>query len=141
MIEAWTDGSLSAKGEMGVGCFIMVDGVVTVSVSSFLGKNGGEASGNYAEYAAVWELLQELKELPPGPVLLRADSMLVVKQLKGAWDIGNGTYAPMAHKVHEEWAKIGREVLVDWVPRKENMEADRLSKEAHLHKGRCRYKP
>ncbi len=141
MIEAWTDGSLSAKGEMGTGCLVRIDGELVVSVSGFLGKNGGIASGNYAEYAAVLDLLEELEELPEGPVLLRADSMLVVRQLSGVWDIGNGIYSSMARKVFEKMHSSGRKFTVMWVPRKENTEADRLSKEAHMHKGRCRYKP
>lgn len=136
MIEAWTDGSFSHDHHMGAGVVINIDGEVVVEVSAYYGKNGGKASGNYAEYAAVWELLEELKLLPEGPVTVYCDSMLVVRQLRGIWDIGNGAYAEMAHRVHDAIKQQERKMTFTWIPRKENLRADTLSKEAHIHKTR-----
>lgn len=138
MIEAYIDGSFSHYGEMGVGCIVYIDGNEMRSVSKYLGKNGGKSSGNCAEYAAILELLEELKTLSEGDVTVYSDSQLVVKQMRGIWEIGNGLYAEMAKKVHDAVALCPRKLKFIWVPRKENQEADRLSKEAHQHLGRTR---
>lgn len=134
-MTAFTDGSFSHCGEMGIGYVLLKDDVVVRKVSQHLGKNGGVCSSNYAEYAAVWALLNDLDQIEPGAIVVYCDSRLVVNQIRGEWYVGNGTYSSMAHKVLAKLKQTDRLIKFKWIPRAENMAADQLSKEAHMHRG------
>lgn len=123
---------------MGVGCIIYIEGKAVSKVSKFLGKNGGKSSANVAEYAAIFELLKELETLPDGTVQVFSDSRLVVNQVRGIWNIGGGAYADTAKEARAALNACSRVIRFSWISRKFNQEADRLSKEAHQHRGRTR---
>jgi ribonuclease HI len=141
MLTAYTDGSFSHQGEMGAGLVVYQGDTLLFRVSYHLGRNGGKASSNYAEYAAVWELLEELESLPDGPITVYCDSNLLVRQLKGMMDINGGAYADFARRVKARVKTLERKIKFIWIPRKENTEADALSKEAHVHRGRMKVAP
>ena len=92
-------------------------------------------TNNIAEYGAVKGALLELvnwpKGTPTGTASLRTDSKLVVEQLNDRW----ACRSPHLRKMRDEiWVLIeqlhnsGLEVLVSWVPREQNHDADEMSR-------------
>ena len=59
-------------------------------------------------------------------ILIKGDSELVIKQMKGQYRVSSATskkYVPEIKRLLE-----GKDVSFSWVPREENEEADRLSR-------------
>jgi ribonuclease HI len=90
----------------------------------------GEGRGmtnNVAEYeglkaAAQWLIDEGIDE----KVVIKGDSELVIKQMKGQYRVSSATskkYVPEIRKMLE-----GRDISFLWVPREENEEADGLSR-------------
>lgn len=88
---------------------------------------GPGATNNVAEYtgcirALEWILSQGCTE----PVVLRGDSELVLKQLKGEYKVRSPLLAPLYWKARELAARL-LSLRFEWVPREQNAEADRLA--------------
>jgi ribonuclease HI len=88
------------------------------------------ATNNVAEYVAAIRALEWLLgQAHRGPVIACGDSQLVIRQM-------SGEYKVRAAHLRAYWEQLQRlagrfeEVRFVWVPREENVEADRLSKEA-----------
>ena len=85
-----------------------------------------------AEYAALCAALQFLltKKLEDSIIEVRSDSALVVNQMSGNWKFRKGLY-------HEKYLEAVRlcarfaKLRFRWIPREENEEADRLTREAY----------
>ena len=61
-------------------------------------------------------------------ILIKGDSQLVIKQMKGEWQVRSATsrrYVPEVRRLLE-----GRDVAFAWIPRDENRQADELSRVA-----------
>ena len=59
-------------------------------------------------------------------ILIKGDSELVIKQMKGQYKVSSATskkYVPEIKRLLQ-----GKDVSFSWVPREENEEADRLSR-------------
>ncbi len=93
----------------------------------------GEGRGmtnNLAEYeallaAARWLVDEGIEE----KTVIKGDSELVIKQMKGEYRISSATsrkYAPEIKRLLQ-----GRDVSFSWVPREENQEADSLSRQGY----------
>jgi len=88
---------------------------------------GPGATNNVAEYtgcirALEWILAQGCTE----PVVLRGDSELVLKQLKGDYKVRSPLLAPLYWRARELAAHLPS-LRFEWVPREQNAEADRLA--------------
>ena len=90
----------------------------------------GEGRGmtnNVAEYEALMAAARWLvDEGIEDKIVIKGDSELVIKQMKGQYRVSSATskkYVPEIRKLLE-----GKDVSFTWVPRKENEEADRLSR-------------
>lgn len=88
------------------------------------------ATNNVAEYSAATRALEWLRARGfKGHVLLFGDSQLVVRQMKGEYDVK----APHLQEYHRHLLALASqfdEVRFEWIPRKENGRADALSKMA-----------
>lgn len=125
-------GSRGNPGPSGAGAMIR-DGLgnSVASVSQFLGLR----TNNFAEYEAVILAFETLKKLVPKgkyaktEVVVKMDSELVVKQMRGEYKIKNPglkeQYARLA-----ELAAAFKTVSFLHVPRAENSDADALANEA-----------
>jgi ribonuclease HI len=85
----------------------------------------GVATNNVAEYRAVIAGLQAARPYEARVVHLRADSMLVIRQLEGAWRVKQ----PHLRPLHAEATALlaGYEVVdLAHVPREQNTDADLL---------------
>jgi ribonuclease HI len=85
----------------------------------------GVTTNNVAEYRALIAGLEAVARLRARIVHVRADSLLVIKQLRGEWRVKHANLKPL----HAEARKLLAEYEVadlQHVPREENTEADAL---------------
>lgn len=141
LIEMWFDGVCEPVNPGGHGAF----GTLIKSTSEVIYEKGGylgsgpHMSNNVAEYCGFVDGLRFLTENRQRlgvvfKVLIRGDSNLVIKQMSGVWRVHGGLYVPY----HDEAKKLLAEVRtfamcsLEWIPRAENDECDKLSK-GELH--------
>jgi ribonuclease HI len=90
------------------------------------------ATNNVAEYvgairALEWLLAHDFR----GIVVIVGDSQLVIRQMQGEYEV-KAEHLKAYHDFLTRLSQEFSEVRFEWVPREQNIEADRLSKEA-LH--------
>jgi len=88
-----------------------------------------DRTNNVAEYLAAGKAVKAYKESGrSGPLVLRGDSQLVVKQMLGEWAARGGAYLPLYNRLTElVLIEIEFEIRWEWIPREENARADALS--------------
>ena len=119
-------GSRGNPGPAGYGAVVhAADGTVLAERAASLGST----TNNVAEYSGLIAGLEAAWGLGASRVIARLDSKLVVEQMSGRWKVKHPDLTPLALKAR---ALIGQFDRVDfeWVPRAENMHADRLANEA-----------
>lgn len=85
----------------------------------------GVTTNNVAEYRALISGLEAVAHLRARIVHVRADSMLMIKQLRGEWKVKHANMKPLyteARKLLAEYDVVD----LQHVPREENTEADAL---------------
>lgn len=92
-------------------------------------------SNNEAEYAALSMAVQEIELLGVHhlPVRFIGDSRTLVNQMSGEWAVPEQTLSRWADRIDQRLEKIGVHPEYEFVPRKENAEADRLATQALSH--------
>jgi len=132
MITAYFDGLCYPKNPCGVaayGYLIYRDGEIIHRGFRAVGE-GKRMTNNVAEYeglkaAAMWLHDNGIEE----KILIKGDSQLVMKQMKGEWQVSSATskkYVPEIKLLLQ-----GMDVTFQWVPREKNEEADKLSRVAY----------
>lgn len=99
----------------------------------------GEGKGmtnNVAEYeglkaAAMWLHENGIDE----NILVKGDSQLVIKQMKGDWQVRSATSRRYVHEIRR--LLEGKNVAFQWISREDNEQADELSRVAY-ERFRCR---
>lgn len=136
MIEAYFDGLCEPKNPGGVATFGFVvhrDGKTMHEGHGLAAMPYSEgATNNVAEYTGVlkaleWFLAQGLEK---EKIVVRGDSELVVKQLKGEYKVKSPLLAPLYKKTRELSSRFAS-LAFEWVPRERNREADRLTNLAY----------
>jgi ribonuclease HI len=130
---AHIDGSVepvNPGGSMSIGWWYRVKGSSGVETrSDFFGKHP-KFDYNYAVYAALFSLLEELVEKKiEGLVLVQTDSKMLALQMKGKWAAHHGAYIQVRDlvvKVLEENKQLQFEY--DHIPKEELWVADGLSR-------------
>ncbi len=124
--ELYTDGASKGNpGNAGIGAVIKKDGYPIEEISRYIGV----ATNNIAEYTALIEGLEKLKEMGIKKVKAFSDSELVVKQINGIYSIKNAELKKL-HGRFKEIASYFDSFTIEHIPREQNKEADRLSKRA-----------
>jgi ribonuclease HI len=125
-------GARGNPGPAGAGAVVRDDeGTTVAEVSKFLGKQ----TNNFAEYEAVIGAFEELLKLvaehlrKQTEVVVKMDSMLVVKQMQGEWKVKHPNIKPQYARLAPLVAKFGR-VTFGHVYRELNVDADALANEA-----------
>jgi ribonuclease HI len=85
----------------------------------------GSTTNNVAEYQAVIAGLEAAREFPARKVTVRADSLLVIEQLRGKWRVKQAHLRPL-HSRALGLLDDYEEVDLGHVPREQNTEADAL---------------
>jgi ribonuclease HI len=79
-------GSRGNPGPAGVGIVVRAaDGTPLVTLGRFIGR----ATNNVAEYKALITALQEAKKLGAKKIVIRGDSELIIKQMRGEYRVKN----------------------------------------------------
>lgn len=99
---------------------------------------GEGATNNRAEYEALIRGLQAAKDMKLTPDEIRGDSQLVVYQVSGFWRVNS----PHLQELCTQARSLLGKLKIAWVPREQNEEADKLSKQAYnLSKTSAEKKP
>jgi ribonuclease HI len=89
----------------------------------------GRTTNNQAEYQAVIAALEEAIRLGVAGVVIKSDSELVVKQINGRYRVKNPALKPLHQRVRE-LQSLFQSFTIASIPRRQNIEADRLSNAA-----------
>ncbi|HKM78855.1 MAG TPA: ribonuclease HI, partial [Candidatus Bathyarchaeia archaeon] len=127
------DGACEPINPKGVATYAYVirDGYEKIAENSGLAAEpySENATNNVAEYTAYIRALENAKRLGLyGSIEVQSDSQLLVNQLNGNWKVKK----PHLAVLYEQAIQLGKEfssATIKWVPREQNTEADRLSKE------------
>ena len=92
------------------------------------------ATNNEAEYTGLILGLQQALKLGISEIDVEGDSNLVVNQSQGLWKVKVATLVPFRSKASSLLHKF-KAFSIKHIPREENADADRLSKEALKVKG------
>jgi ribonuclease HI len=120
----WTDGAARGNpGPAGIGALLKTPGGEVLSAdSAYLGK----ATNNVAEYKALLLGLERALALGVRRIEVRADSELLVKQIKGEYQVRSPGLRPLYQSALKLLARFESSRLVH-VRREHNSEADRLA--------------
>jgi len=123
-VTIYTDGaSRGNPGHAGIGAVILdADGSCLMELSEGIGI----ATNNEAEYIALIKALEAAKELGARRVSVRADSELVVLQMKGAYAVRSPRLRPLfmkARRLKDAFARFD----IKHIPREKNAHADALA--------------
>jgi len=122
-----TDGAARGNpGPAGAGGEIRsIDGSLLAEVSEYL----GEATNNVAEYKALILTLERALLFKPREIEVRADSELLVKQLRGEYKVKNEGLKPLYERIKALAAGL-KSLKVKHIYRSENAHADELANRA-----------
>jgi ribonuclease HI len=124
VITASIDGGARGNpGPAGYGAYIVDDeGTVLAELYAPLGK----ATNNVAEYNGLLAALRWALDRHVTRLHVRADSLLLVEQMRGNFRVKNAGLVPLHQEALRLAAQIGV-VTYEHVRREENRDADRLS--------------
>ena len=125
-VHAYFDGaSRGNPGPAAIGWVLVThDGIVAEG-----GEHIGRATNNQAEYRALRRVLEMAHRYGFDEVDLRGDSELVVKQVRGAWNVNDPQLRALRVDVHELLADF-EDWSITHVPREVNERADELANDA-----------
>lgn len=137
-IAVYFDGLCEPVNPGGIATYgfaIYVDGRLVHSEGGFIGAGylGDDVTNNVAEYTALIKALEWLLEngYSGGELVVRGDSQLAIRQLKGEYAVRSPRIAPLYRRVVSLLNRF-RDVQFEWVPRQMNREADSMSRRAYL---------
>lgn len=133
MITIFCDGaSKKNPGICGIGAIISKDSQTISQISELIGTN---YTNNVAEYCGILRALYEVVELKlissntltPTPISVVMDSELIVKQLKGEYQVKQEQLKILHNEVTNFISKHNLSISYVWVPREQNSIADTLA--------------
>ncbi|HZE96725.1 MAG TPA: ribonuclease HI [Planctomycetota bacterium] len=134
MIEAYFDGLCEPNpgGVATYGFVIKRDGKKIDEGHGLAGTpKTPQSTNNVAEYTGVIKALEWLvSHKNPGPIIVRGDSDLVIRQLKGEYKVKSPLLAPL-HSRAKALAEEIPDLRFEWVQRERNADADRLTNLAY----------
>ena len=130
-IYIYTDGGARGNpGPAGAGAVVYKDGTEVAHVSAFLGTQ----TNNWAEYEALILALRAAHNLLgspiAAPVVVRMDSELMVKQMKGEYRVKAKELKKQHEKVQNLISEAFPDIVFEHVPREENKTADQYANDA-----------
>ena len=123
MITAYIDGGARGNpGPAGYGVYIELPDGAVEELSGGLGI----ATNNVAEYNGLLAALRWAVDHGHQHVRIKADSELLVKQMRGEYKVKNAGLQPLVARARVLVGQLGR-VTFEHVRREQNKDADRLS--------------
>lgn len=138
-LEAWIDGAcepINPGGMASYGVIVKSNGVIIFKKSGAVGR-GSKMSNNVGEYSALIALVEWYKSNNiTESITVYSDSQLVVNQMCGIWGVHKGLYIPYYEKLTDMLdVKTFDKLKFFWIPREQNWEADKLSKDIFISHG------
>jgi ribonuclease HI len=137
VLVLYFDGLCEPINPGGIACYgfvIYSDGVKVHEVGGFVGAGmfGDDVSNNVAEYTALIKGLEWLIEnrMTDDEVIVYGDSRLVIYQLNNLYAVRAYRIIPLYERV-QKLIPLFKKIVFRWIPREENIEADRLSRKAY----------
>jgi len=134
MIEAYFDGLCDPNpgGVATYGFLIKRDGKKIDEGHGLAGTpKTPQATNNVAEYTGLIRALEWLlAHKTKGEIVIRGDSDLVIKQVKGEYKVKSPLLAPLHGRVKELMEDLP-EIRLEWIQRERNADADRLTNLAY----------
>jgi ribonuclease HI len=118
-------GSRGNPGPSAIGAVVLDPSVDPPRVLAEVSAAIGVTTNNVAEYRALIAGLEAAAPFGAARVRVRADSKLVVEQVKGTWKVKQPHLRPLLDRARALLAGYG-EVDLQHVPRAENADADAL---------------
>jgi ribonuclease HI len=116
-------GSRGNPGPAGIGVVVRAgDGTPLVTLGRFIGR----ATNNVAEYRALITALQKARELGAKKVVVRGDSELVVKQMRGEYRVKNADLRTLYDEAQDLIGQFSH-ATIDHNYRHKNALADKLA--------------
>ncbi len=126
VVEVFTDGGARGNpGPAAIGAVVLDPSTTPPTRLAAVSECIGTATSNVAEYQAVIAGLEAALEFPSHALRLRADSMLVIRQLEGVWKVKKEHLRPLHSRACELLTKWD-DVDLAHVPREQNVDADLL---------------
>ena len=126
VVAVYTDGGARGNpGPAAIGAVVLDPTTDPPTRLASVSERIGIATSNVAEYRAVIAGLEAALAFPSHAVRVRADSMLVIRQLEGVWKVKKEHLRPLharARELLESWV----EVDLAHVRREQNVDADLL---------------
>lgn len=118
-------GARGNPGPAAIGAVLLDPATDPPSRLATVSERIGETTNNVAEYRAVIAGLEAALAFPARVMRVRADSMLVIEQLRGTWKVRQPHLRPLHARARELLARYS-EVDLAHVRREHNTDADAL---------------
>ena len=116
-------GSRGNPGPAGIGIVVRAqDGTALVTLGKFIGR----ATNNVAEYKALITALQEAKKLGAKKIVIRGDSELIIKQMRGEYRVKNPDLRELYDEAQHLYHQFD-EARIEHNLRHKNETADKLA--------------
>lgn len=126
----YVDGSsLGNPGPAGIGVAIYESTNSSVPIRS-ISESIEPSTNNEAEYHALIRGLEAALEMSLEGVDVLSDSQLLVRQVKGEWEVREPRLKPLCSAVRELMTRFSRPVTITLIPRQKNVGADALAQRA-----------
>lgn len=141
-LRVWIDGTcepVNPGGTASYGVVVKHKEKILFSESKVVG-NGAAMSNNVGEYSGLiaflnWYIAEGIhRQVSKRPVIY-SDSRMLIEQMSGEWRAMRGLYLPYYRMAKVLIEKNNLDLSYWWVPREQNEEADKLSKDALLKAG------
>ncbi len=126
VIAIYSDGGARGNpGPAAIGAVVLDPSTEPPTRLATVSERIGVATSNVAEYRALIAGLEVAQELGARTVRVRADSLLVIRQLEGKWKVKHPNLRPL-HARALDLLRAYDTVDLAHVPREENVDADLL---------------
>jgi ribonuclease HI len=130
VIEVYSDGaSRHNPGHAAIGAVVKDPSTDPPKTLATVSEYIGTETNNVAEYRALIAGLEAALPFAARRLCVRADSKLVVEQMRGAWKVKDANLR-LLHTRARELLLAYDEAEFEWIPREENTEADLLANAA-----------
>lgn len=126
VVEIYCDGGARGNpGPAAIGAVVLDPTTDPPTTLASVSERIGETTSNVAEYQALIAGLEAARAFPSTGVRVRADSLLVIRQVEGVWKVKKDHLKPLHARVRELLA-VYDHVDLAHVPREQNVDADLL---------------
>ena len=128
IVVQFDGGSRGNPGKSGSGAYVVNNKQQSWAGYKYLGE---DKTNNEAEYEGLILGVQYLtiQHQQDKRILIQGDSKLVINHMQGTWKCTHKNLKPLHDRAQQLLAEF-KDVIFNWIPREQNIRADRLSNDA-----------